>query len=180
MLVDMQMCRLHDRAPFSRQDIIKLFSVLITGSWNQEGMLSSYQTLLSEVCVICGNITRSRWLTKCFFFAFETHFQHMKYICIWYLQQYYYIYCSRYYFCNNNFKVIHFYDNLTDLLWHLFVTSWTFWELILKKIRHPVPTECFKMWLISNQENYKCTCVVHLTDLFLYVHICIHGEIKLA
>ncbi|XP_021924815.1 zinc transporter 6-A-like isoform X3 [Zootermopsis nevadensis] len=35
------------------------------GSWNQEGVLSSFQTLLSEVCItVCGSIIDSSWFRK--------------------------------------------------------------------------------------------------------------------
>jgi hypothetical protein len=125
---------------------MKLFCVSVTGLWNQEGVLASYQALLSEVCVICGSITYNRWFTKQFFLlVFEEDISSTE-------KQFAYDTCNNitftvlvYSFCNNNIIVFHFDDSLTDLLWHLLGTSWTSWEMILKKIRQPVVTECLKI-----------------------------------
>jgi len=61
----LQTCTVGERGDmFSGQDYSKLFPVLITGSWNEDSVLPLYQTLLSEVCIVCENTLYSRWFRK--------------------------------------------------------------------------------------------------------------------
>jgi hypothetical protein len=153
------MCKLHDRAPCSRQD----YKIVLCHNYRimepRRGVRLMPDTIIRGVCHLwkyyIQQVVHKIVFSVCFW---KINFQNII-IAFTVLV---------YYFWYNNIMIFHFDDSPTDLLWYLFETSWTFWEMILKKIRHCVVTECLKRWLISHQEKCKHTYVAHLA---MYTHV---------